>query len=640
MSTTTTLRRRRNPVALAAGILNFAIAATVLAGYASGNASLATLLPGAAPMQFLTACGILASAAAILLLAAGWFRTAAAAASVCGIAGVVSLAAAMGLPIAALGLPGRSGSAAPQGGLLVGVLLILGAVALVLMSGVVRLRSRLALVGILGSAVHSIGAVAAICYFGGVASAFSEGQFSRLALPTAIALAVLGIALIRFAWRDSLATDTGTPAWLPLLVISGTLAACFALYGAVLGYERSSFAHQFAIESEELAQFLGTELDNRIQPLVRLARRRAVAPAAKKDEWDADTQALLLRGGYQAVEWIDSAGRVIWTTPPGAGDQLADTTAAFESRRQEAFERARQNRALAATRPVDLVTGGKGAIVLVPVFVHEQLTGYVAGVFRYKLLFENLLASNPFQQYAISISDRDEPIFERGVANRENGLIARAALPLGEFSWTLAIRPTEALVLTARSPAPGALLVGGGLVALLFGLLVRLAQVARLRPREAPLPHAISRAPFGAPSPDSERLAVVSFARDGSPLAWNEGARQLFAGPPPRIAPAEEPFRILPVTLLRCSGSEGTAELLRPLLDSCALPALVFDAEGHCLAANSVAGALGWPEAEWRGRQIGWPSGRPVGSFEVQNIVILQGTWAVSAGLASTAAHA
>ena len=274
----------------------------------------------------------------------------------------------------------------------------------------------------------------------------------------------------------------GAPAWVPLLVGVGTLTTSFCLYGAMAADQESDFAHQLTFEAKGLRQFIHAGLDNRIQPLIRLARHRAAVPDLKKDDWDADAQMILTRGGYQAIEWIDPAGKVVWTAPPGAGDATPDGNAAFEPRRRAAFDAARQNRGLAATRPIDLVTGGKGTIVLVPVFVRDELAGYVAGVFRYQLLFQNLLSSNPSPRYSVAVHDGNEPVFAQGAQPLQPNWSGRWNWRWGEPSGSSKIGPTEALVVQARSPAGGALLVAGAFLAVLFTLMVYLVERTGTRP--------------------------------------------------------------------------------------------------------------------------------------------------------------
>lgn len=632
MPTTTTFARRRNAVALVSGLATALIGLAVLAGYATRTAWLVTPIAGSAPMRPITAAALLCCGAAVLLLGTGFLRAAAAAAVLCGLGGAAKLFEALaGVHIAGLD-PAFAAPADPRAGVLAACLLLLAAAALFLMSGVVRPRSRLALVGFSGSVLHSVGVVAVFSYLAGVSSAFSGGAFSELAIHTAAAMAALGAALIRFAWRDSVTAAAGAPAWLPLLVGAGALATTFCLYGAIKADHESDFGHQVAFEAEGLRQFLHAGLDNRIQPLIRMARHRAVAADLKRDEWDADAQMILTRGGYQAIEWIDASGRLVWATPPGAGDATPDGNAAFEPRRRAAFEAARLRREVAATRPVDLATGGKGMIVFVPVFARGELAGCVAGVFRYQLLFQNLLSSNPSPRYAIAVRDGSERVFAQGAPGGSPAQTRAMDLAVGGVSWKLEIGPTEALALQARTPAGEILLVGGGFFAVVLTLLTHLLR------RSATHQFADAAAP-GAAVSFTDGLPVVSYHRGGEAMAWNESAKLLFGGAPPAIPACAASFRTLHLTLLRASASPGSLDALRLLLDSCAQPALVFDPEGRFMAANMAAGGmLAWTDATWGGRSLGGGAGRE--PLQIQNVLLMQGEWAAPAAASARAAAA
>ncbi|HWQ52507.1 MAG TPA: CHASE domain-containing protein [Bryobacteraceae bacterium] len=640
MPTTTTLARRRNAVALITGIVNLLVGITVLAGYAFQESSLVTLLPGSAPMRLTTAVATLCCGAAVLLLAGGYLKVAAGCAVICGVIGSANLVEAIaGFHIAGFDPVAFAGGAPPRAGTLIACLLILAAAALILMSGAVRLRARLAIVGFIGSVLHSVGVVAVISYIADVSSAFTTGPYSQLSVHTAVTLAALGAALIRFAWRDSMAGRIGAPAWVPLLVGVATLTTSFCLYGAMAADQESDFAHQLTFEAEGLRQFINAGLDNRIQPLIRLARHRAAVPDLKKEDWDADTQMILTRGGYQSIEWIDPAGKVVWTAPPGAGDATPDGSAAFEPRRQAAFDAARQNRGLAASRPIDLVTGGKGTIVLVPVFVRDELAGYIAGVFRYQLLFQNVLSSNPSPRYSIAVHDGKEFVFSQGSRSRSSSLFRTAELVVGGARWKLEIGPTEALVLQARSPAGGALLVAGVFLAVLFTLMVYL--VERTGTRQVLDQTMAAQTTLTAPLKDAARLPVVSYGRDGTLLAWNDTAKLLFTGAPPRIPACETGFHTIYATLLRASASPVSLDALRLVLDSCSQPALLFDAEGRFVAANPAsARTLGWSDESWSGRNAGTLSIANPEALEIHNVLLMQGQWATPASGHTAAATA
>jgi PAS domain-containing protein len=326
---------------------------------------------------------------------------------------------------------------------------------------------------------------------------------------------------------------------------------------------------------------------------------------------------------------------VIWTTPPGAGDATPDGNAAFEPRRRAALDAAREKRELAASRPVDLVTGGKGTIVLVPVFVRDELAGYVAGVFRYQLLFQNLLASNPSPRYSIAVHDGEEPVFALGSASRSDRIARIAAMSVGGLKWELRTAPTEAVVLQARSPVGGVLLVGGGFLAVLFTILTYLIQRPRSRAGFNP---AMAAPVLAADFDNIGCLPVVSYRRDGTALAWNDAARLVFGGVPPQVPASETAFRAMHATFLRASATAGNLEALRVLLDSCAQPALIFDSDGRFVAANAASvTALGWSDAVWNARAIGNSMTPGSEALAIQNVLLMQGQWATSTGMVMAA---
>ena len=68
-----------------------------------------------------------------------------------------------------------------------------------------------------------------------------------------------------------------------------------------------------------------------------------------------------------------------------------DLNLAFEERRRIALEVARDKRDIIITRPIDLVQGGKGFLVYVPLFINDVFDGFVLGVYRVKSFVENKL---------------------------------------------------------------------------------------------------------------------------------------------------------------------------------------------------------------------------------------------------------
>jgi PAS domain-containing protein len=127
-------------------------------------------------------------------------------------------------------------------------------------------------------------------------------------------------------------------------------------------------------------------------------------------------------------------------------------------------------------------------------------------------------------------------------------------------------------------------------------------------------------------------LPVISYDQDGTVRSWNEMAHRLFMGVPPGISNCESGFRSIQATLLRANAAPGSLETLRGLLESCSQPAVVFDAAGRLVAANAAAARLlGWSDTAWAARAAGPAFSARHDGLEIQNVVLMQGRWAVPA---------
>jgi sensor domain CHASE-containing protein len=598
MPTTTTTLRRSNPIVIGAGLLSLALGAAALAGYAFSIRELTTLLAGSAPMRLPTAAAAALSGLSLLALAGARVRASAALAILVALVGVATLVqAVLGLPMLPWEARLWAGGAQASRSTLTAVCFLLVALSLLLM-GVLRVRHRLALAGLLGSLAASIGAVAFLAYFSGVGSAFVQGHLTTMSAPTALCCLALGAAVIRFAWRDSAAPWASAPVWLPLLVVSAGLAITFTLWEAVVADAREDLDSRIAFDAAYLRSEIEGEIESRIQPLIRLGRRRAASLDFGADDWEADSQAIMMRGGYQAIQWVDPSGRAVWMTPAGAGDALSTGAAAFEPRRRAAFEKAQRARVATLTPPVDLVNGGKGFLAVVPVFSHDALLGHVVGVFAYQSLFSDVLSLTVTPRYTFSILDGAEELYQHDAGGRSTEWARQYTLNVHGASWRLGLWPGARLIAESQKSSSGALLTAGVLLSIFFGLVVRLIQAGQAPPRVAGVIAEASSESLLAEA----TTPVISYDRHGALQAWNDAARTLFAAAPPPLAFTGGPgFRMVRLMILRAA-PEGD---FRMLLDSCALPALVFAPDGAFAMCNQAAvRLLGWSDAQWQGRRI------------------------------------
>ncbi|MBF8277188.1 MAG: response receiver sensor histidine kinase response regulator [Candidatus Brocadiaceae bacterium] len=153
-------------------------------------------------------------------------------------------------------------------------------------------------------------------------------------------------------------------------------------------------------------------MKERIFSLQRIADRWIARGGTPQDEWLADTVNHVKHYScFQAIEWIDPTSHVRWIAPREGNEPAQDLDITFEANRKAALEEAKELNEVCITRNVDLVQGGKGCIIFVPLYVKERFDGFIAGVLNYQKFFAADLADTISSHYAISVYEGDEKIY-------------------------------------------------------------------------------------------------------------------------------------------------------------------------------------------------------------------------------------
>ena len=157
-----------------------------------------------------------------------------------------------------------------------------------------------------------------------------------------------------------------------------------------------------------------------------------------KDSWSRD--ALNYFEDYddvQALSWVDSTFHVRWIVPLKGNERAVNLNLAFEERRRKALEVAQKKKSFTVTPPIDLVQGGKGFLLYLPLYKADSFGGFVSTVFKTKQVFENL--TKQYQEhYLFRITYNDENIFQ----NFDNQAIT-SGVPIDVLGdkWSLKIYP-------------------------------------------------------------------------------------------------------------------------------------------------------------------------------------------------------
>ena len=278
--------------------------------------------------------------------------------------------------------------------------------------------------------------------------------------------------------------------WLPVLVGVGISTATLLVWQALVTQERSQIKQTIQLESSTVKDVVAAELKTRTGALERMAKRWEIRGGTPKREWEIDAQSYVSDyKGYQAIEWVDPSFHVHWVVPLAENEAAQNLNVAREPRRRIALEASRNRHEVIATRSINLVQGGKGFLVYVPIFQGKDFQGFIVGVFRAQKLLDAILKAkgNAAHDYSIVVLEGEDEIYSQNVVSgeHEKGWVEETKINLYGITWRIRVKPTPQLLASARSPLPQVVLLAGMLMAMLLACSVYLAQQTRQKQQQA-----------------------------------------------------------------------------------------------------------------------------------------------------------
>jgi len=348
-----------------------------------------------------------------------------------------------------------------------------------------RFRLRPFSVGLIGSITCAQGLVAFSGYLTGITATYAWGNLTRMAVHTAFGFSLLGVALIALAWRDHGAGGKkGAPRWLPIVVGMAVAAITLCLWQALVVDHRAQVKRTVDDRSALIRNEIEVQLKSHILALDRLARRWRLK--GMEDPQLRKSDAIMIVGedrGLDGIRWVDRSNLIRWTVPLSAHNAELDSNLAFGERRGAAFDIARVTRQLAVSRPIELETGGKGVLIIVPLYIGDNLEGYIDGFFRVQHLLDTVLSEEVTSGYAVVVSEGNDEIYRRSEANDQR--VAEWAEPrvlgISGIDWRVEVWPEKKMVADLQSSVSTVTLLVGLLISLILAGTVWLAQAARRR---------------------------------------------------------------------------------------------------------------------------------------------------------------
>ncbi len=104
-----------------------------------------------------------------------------------------------------------------------------------------RLKRSAFVLGLNGSIIAAVGVASTMSFALGSSDAFGWGDFTRIALHTAVGLGFLGCGIVALAWPLE-AESAGSPRWLPISMAIGVATGAAGLWQALLAAGQAPFA--------------------------------------------------------------------------------------------------------------------------------------------------------------------------------------------------------------------------------------------------------------------------------------------------------------------------------------------------------------------------------------------------------------
>ncbi|MBI4860963.1 MAG: CHASE domain-containing protein [Candidatus Riflebacteria bacterium] len=270
----------------------------------------------------------------------------------------------------------------------------------------------------------------------------------------------------------------------PVLVGLVTVAATAVLSQTIYVREEHQLQQVIQIEALRARTDQRGDVEAAIQALNRLARvweRRRSHPAEELS-FEAELE-VTAHAHLQAIEWLDPGCSVRWVVPEERATKLTGVDLRSEPRHREALEAARAQDRVVVSRPMDLLMGGRGFLLIRPVRSADGLVGFLVGVMRFQELVASTLDEEFASRYTLSICEGGAVAYSSPGTDRrlEERWSQEVTLKILNAAWQLRVCPTGGTLAAVRSFLPELTMVVGFLLALMLCWIIHLARTARVR---------------------------------------------------------------------------------------------------------------------------------------------------------------
>jgi len=339
-------------------------------------------------------------------------------------------------------------------------------------------------IGLAGTIVVVLGVMTILLFLTGMQVSYGWGKVDHsMAMPTAVGFVALGLGLVSWSWQRSRVASISEIRGLPFAVAAGGLTVTLLLWQAILVQEHRGLEATIASTVAQVESEIRARMEARMLTLARLAARQGRWEVLSQEDWTADAETIVRDfPGFQAISWIDSSLHVRWVSPLAGNEALVGSEITAEPQRRALFETVRETRAAAVSATIDLVQGGRGFVMYIPISRGENFVGVVGGGFRADVLFAAILQGIA-PGYSLVVMTADEELYQRvsAGADLEAEWGQKTKIDFAGAQWQVRVWPQPTTLAEHQSLLPNWALSSGFLATILFSVVVALAQERHYR---------------------------------------------------------------------------------------------------------------------------------------------------------------
>lgn len=257
--------------------------------------------------------------------------------------------------------------------------------------------------------------------------------------------------------------------WMGFLSFASILLLSLLLSYGLLQNEKRQLYERLQSEAQWFANRIQSEFELRLKAIKRMANRWSEAGGTSRKIWDADAFAYINdMAGFQAIEWLDTDGRVRWIVPLEGNEKLLNTIPNKDPTRLMALEQARIEKREIVAGPIKLIQGGIGLLIFNPVYRNQNFDGFIVAVLRMEDLLTQLLMANP-RGYSAKISVNTNTVFQtQEITEKLIDLDIVFPLRVGEADMQLQLFPDRTSYNSNNAILPWITLAAGIVIACFF----------------------------------------------------------------------------------------------------------------------------------------------------------------------------